>query len=871
VQVLPDSDMKRQLLLLALILLVGLPLSAQVRNQAYTDLESPGLKVRIHNSADHFWNINGSPGFEVPRGSGKHVSSAHALWIGGEDASSQLRLAAETYRQGGNDYFSGPILYNQANSVGWGFDIDSLDRARRLTGLQDGSFLLVEEGGFKRYLTPGGQLSSTNFPTTMKLPAVEELADGSVLVVTDDFQQPTRSSYRFFPNQPTSGVQLPGSGNRTAPFTKRLANGLVLVFSQTSWELYNPQNNQFVPFPIAGYQAAGPMYDVHPDTLMALPGGSPSVTNPNPDFGSSRSTFMINPATQTAVPGPDMILSRLRPIMLTTPSGEHYVFGGNRLQDTVERYNPLTRAFEYAGQLGMTGRDCQGVVLPNGTFLLSMQDDLGFHNQLVRYDPATQTATPIRYYKKGHLLALTPQARVAFQSDVARISLLDLDYRTVQNEPYQYVWQLSSTQIAQFRQDFANGQVDFQRYPDIATWPGNGRTQLGEPAQLAPYVDVNLDGAYEPSIDGDYPCIRGDHATWSVYHDYGIHTGTGALRLGAEVESMAYAVDCNLRPCPDPDMEYVLFHHVEIYNPTSIICSDLYIGNYHDADLGNAFDDYVGCDTSLGLAFCYNGDAVDDGPSGYGAAPPATGSLFLPNGESSGMKHFHAFQNDFSLMGNPEVSTHYYGYLRSFWKDGSYAVNDGGDGYSQSGGSRTNYMYAGDPGFCGGASSGWSEVSANNSPFDRRYVQSIGPLDYQPLSTISFDYAVLYGQGTDHLNSVCELKANAAALLTWWPALQQAACSSAPLSARDPQAATLGLTIAPNPASTRADLRLDTPLRARTQLRVSDLAGRVHTQAELPAGTQAHTLDLQDLPAGLYLVQLSSSEGSAVQRIAVQR
>ena len=138
-------------------------------------------------------------------------------------------------------------------------------------------------------------------------------------------------------------------------------------------------------------------------------------------------------------------------------------------------------------------------------------------------------------------------------------------------------------------------------------------------------------------------------------------------------------------------------------------------------------------------------------------------------------------------------------------------------------------------------------------------------------ATLSYDYAILYGQGSDHLNSVCELKSNAAALLAWWPSIQQAGCSSAPLAARDPKAATLGLTLAPNPANTHADLYLDTPLRARTLLRVCDLAGRVHTQAELPAGTQAHTLDLHELPAGLYLVELSSAAGRAVQRIVVQR
>ena len=30
-------------------------------------------------------------------------------------------------------------------------------------------------------------------------------------------------------------------------------------------------------------------------------------------------------------------------------------------------------------------------------------------------------------------------------------------------------------------------------------------------------------------------------------------------------------------------------------------------------DLGYYLDDYVGCDVSLGLGICYNGDAEDEG------------------------------------------------------------------------------------------------------------------------------------------------------------------------------------------------------------------------------------------------------------------
>ena len=34
----------------------------------------------------------------------------------------------------------------------------------------------------------------------------------------------------------------------------------------------------------------------------------------------------------------------------------------------------------------------------------------------------------------------------------------------------------------------------------------------------------------------------------------------------------------------------------------------MYFGQWVDPDLGYYLDDYVGCDVSLGLGICYNGD-----------------------------------------------------------------------------------------------------------------------------------------------------------------------------------------------------------------------------------------------------------------------
>jgi hypothetical protein len=79
------------------------------------------------------------------------------------------------------------------------------------------------------------------------------------------------------------------------------------------------------------------------------------------------------------------------------------------------------------------------------------------------------------------------------------------------------------------------------------------------------------------------------------------------------------------------------------------------------------------------------------------------------------------YDNKDGLTGNPEVATHYYGYLRGLWKDGS-RVTAGGNGLH--GATPVDYMFPGDPGACG-AASGWNELSEGN-PADDRQLHTLG-------------------------------------------------------------------------------------------------------------------------------------------------
>jgi hypothetical protein len=79
------------------------------------------------------------------------------------------------------------------------------------------------------------------------------------------------------------------------------------------------------------------------------------------------------------------------------------------------------------------------------------------------------------------------------------------------------------------------------------------------------------------------------------------------------------------------------------------------------------------------------------------------------------------------------------------------------------------------------------------------------------------------------------------------------------------------LTLAPNPTTGRLTVQLVQATAQAATLQVLDALGRPMYQQALPAAaTQEHALDLQALPAGVYLVRVTSAAGVATQRLVRQ-
>ncbi len=282
--------------------------------------------------------------------------------------------------------------------------------------------------------------------------------------------------------------------------------------------------------------------------------------------------------------------------------------------------------------------------------------------------------------------------------------------------------------------------------PDvIKEWPGrnstnavgaSGGTITVPDRQMAPFIDVNNDNVYN-WLDGDYPDILGDQYIWYVFNDKGdAKTQTQSDAIGVEIHLGAFAfatADC---------LNDATFYNYRVHNWSTSLIDSAYMATWTDADMGYAFDDYIGCDTARGLGILYNGDGYDETPTGYGYDIPMVGVDFFrgpridnPNYDPNGpdkrkylelkMSVFTYFNNGNGRDGDPTIKNEFYNYMTGSWRDGSRFVW-GCDPLS-GGGANAASVFPDDP--CRG---GISEPDCNRAPFDRRFVHSAGPFQLVP-------------------------------------------------------------------------------------------------------------------------------------------
>lgn len=477
-------------------------------------------------------------------------------------------------------------------------------------------------------------------------------------------------------------------------------------------------------------------------------------------------------------------------------------------------------------------------------------------------------------------------------------------------------WRVNVFEIDSFISNYANGNVANGSYiipQNIATWPGNGDALLNQSTQLAPYVDVNNDGIYNPA-NGDYPKIKGDQAIWFVFNDVlGNHLESGSInKIGLEVHAMAYAYFCPTIHDSDQAINNTTFYEFKIFNRSTNILDSTNIGIWIDSDLGYYNDDYVGCNVENNFAYIYNGDNFDQsafGLNGYGnnhafqayqiLKGPSADFVNATDDDNDGcvdctfgqqyscdtlngvisemilreeikLSHFTPLINTGDILnGNPSSSGNglqFYNLLNGYWKNGTLMRYDGIDGKSGNG-QPCHYIYPGtsDPsGFGLGGNTqapitmpNWSEVSAGNIPGDRKMLLSMGQFTFMPQTSKTLEFAIITsrldntsGNNLDFTN----MNNDTRKIREWYACNNFPSCVGSSSLGMNSNIEPQNVSIYPNPASSELTIEFDKNENTKREISITNILGseiikQVSSEIKL-------TFNINQLNSGIYTVKV---------------
>lgn len=340
------------------------------------------------------------------------------------------------------------------------------------------------------------------------------------------------------------------------------------------------------------------------------------------------------------------------------------------------------------------------------------------------------------------------------------------------------IWEISKSQIISHIENYESPSYIIPE--DILTWPAHGDVTQDYAQNLAPFIDVNENGMYEPTL-GDYPDIKGHMSLYWIFNDnLGTHEESGeSTPLQVEIHAQAYTYACSLNEQNSEVLNNTSFLEYRIINRSPHTYLDFSMAFFTDGDIGNGFDDYIGTHVGLNSLYFYNGDDMDgtDIEHEYGANPPAQFITILDapfavendyidndndgtideDGEKILLGRTMYFEGSGS-QSIPSYDIEHYSYLLGSWRDGRF-LTFGENGYSPSGGTQTRYVYPGtsdpwDNGTWGQFmdyefEGGWTEANEEHEPGDRKGLAISGPFNFVPNQALKFELALVWSRGED--------------------------------------------------------------------------------------------------------------------------
>ncbi|MBK9097011.1 MAG: T9SS type A sorting domain-containing protein [bacterium] len=284
-------------------------------------------------------------------------------------------------------------------------------------------------------------------------------------------------------------------------------------------------------------------------------------------------------------------------------------------------------------------------------------------------------------------------------------------------------------------------------------------------ADGAPFTDVDGDGAYNPAVD--IPGVPGaDQTIWFVCNDTDPNQTQfmyGSLPMGIEEQVTVWGYN-SAGP-----LGSMLFRKFKLINKSSDPITDMYVTMWNDPDLGDATDDFAGCDTVLSMTFVYNANPTD---AIYGSNPAAAGFDFFQGPIVDGEPTDTAIFDGKYVIGkkNLPMTAHYF-YINpdAIYRDptqGQYQGTQEWYNFMQGRVGTTGDIFP-DP-FTGGTSvfalygdpvagTGWLDGQQHPAG-DRRAGMASGPFTMAPGDTQEVVVAEIAAQGSNNINSVSLLK-----------------------------------------------------------------------------------------------------------------
>jgi len=402
----------------------------------------------------------------------------------------------------------------------------------------------------------------------------------------------------------------------------------------------------------------------------------------------------------------------------------------------------------------------------------------------------------------------------------------------------------------------------------------------------APYQDVNNNGMFEPSID--IPGVKGADETMFICltdanpssHSFSSGFGGGTAPLNAEVHFTLWNYNKGL-------LKDVNFMKFEIINKSSNnVWDSTFMGFYYDIDLGDALDDYMGCDSSRNLAYTYNADNFDGDINYqnyyYGANPPAVGVVLLQgikinNTIKKATSIFRVGKsNYYSCEGDPEGDAHgAYKMLKGYKKDGSNWLNPFRNPVS-----KTNYSFSGDP----ETNEGWTAFKGrffncgdtgtvnitSEYPGDKKLLINTGDnnLKMNPGDTQTIITAQLITRGNNNLNSVTKLKELCDSVQAFY---------NAGFPVNDSSKIEIPISFAlyqnyPNPFNNITKVKYEIPFDTYLEIKIYDINGKeIETLVKgyAKAGKYEKSLRGENYSSGVYFYRLKTDKFSEVKKMVL--